>query len=170
MSLAKTNFILSNVNALLGSTAGALDDKKKGVDAGTTAVNFGLNVANGAVRNQIAYDMRKTTGSNMGFLINNMAGYGNDKANAKGMMGLMGASIMTSMLRPWGFGGGCCGGGFGGFGGGYYGGGFCGGSVFGGGYMGGMRPGGFYSYMNPNFFPTADAKFFFGTGRPHGFC
>lgn len=91
MSLSRTNFILSNVNALLGSTATALEAKNKGANPSDIAVDFGLNVMNGAVRNEIAYDMRKTTGSNLGFLINNMAGYGNEAANSKGMMGLMGA-------------------------------------------------------------------------------
>ena len=161
MSLSRTNFILSNVNALLGSTATALEAKNKGANPSDIAVDFGLNVMNGAVRNEIAYDMRKTTGSNVGFLINNMAGYGNEAANSKGMMGLMGASIMTAMMRPWGgFGGCCCTGGF-------MSGGFMGGSIFGGGFgPPGLPPGGFHGYMKESFFPSAEANFFFKTGRP----
>lgn len=128
--LSRVNYTLSNINALLGSTVGALDDKSKGASSGEALFNFGNNVLNGAIRNEVAYDMRKTTGSNLGFLINGMAGYGNDEANAKGMQGLFGATLLTSML-----GGGCYGGGwFGGgmypmmgpFGGGMFGGGCCG--------------------------------------------
>ncbi len=126
---SKVNYTLSQVNALLGSTVGALNDKNKGASTGEALFNFGNNVLNGAIRNEVAYDIRKTTGSNLGFLINGMAGYGNDEANAKGMQGLFGATMLTSMF------GGCYGGGwFGGgmypmmgpFGGGMFGGGCCG--------------------------------------------
>lgn len=180
---------MSNANAVMGSALGAAEDKAYGESTGTTIMNFGMNVANGAVRNQVAYNMRRNTGSNLGFMINNMAGYGYPEANARGTMGLMGASIMTSMMGPWGGGYGCgpmmggmwggspfYGGGFGGgFGGGMMGGGyggFGGGSVFGGGFGGGccgpaLPMGGFHSYMNPNFFPTAEGRFFFNNGRPY---
>jgi len=133
MDLSKVNYTLSNVNALLGSTVGAIEDKNNGVDNGTTLFNFGNNLLNGVIRNEVAYDIRRDTGSNLGFLINGMAGYGNDEANAKGMQGLMGATLLTSML------GGCHGGGW--YGGGMFpmtmGCGPFGGGMFGGGFLGG---------------------------------
>ena len=113
MDIPKLNYTLSQVNNILGSTIGAVEDKQKGADTGTSIMNFGLNVLNGAVRNEVAYDMRKTTGSNLGFLINNMAGYGSEEANIKGMNGLLGASVFNAVTSPWSwgggfFGGGCC--------------------------------------------------------------
>lgn len=150
VDLSRTNYILGNVNALLGSTVGAVNDRNRGADWGTAGMNFGLNVLNGTVRNAVAYDMRKTTGSNLGFIINGLAGYGNEEANAKGTMGLMGASIMTSMLGgPFGgwYGGGWCGGGP--FGGGMFG----GGGLFGGGCCNHGYPGGFMG--GGGFFPSS---------------
>jgi len=166
MDLSRLNYNLSNVNALLGSAVGALDDKNKGATNGTALMNFGNNVLNGAIRNEVAYDIRKTTGSNLGFLINGMAGYGNDEANAKGMQGLFGATMLTSL-----FGGGCCGGGW--FGGGMYPmmGPF-GGSMFGGGCCGmpPMSTGGFFgtpvSYTEINISTNHGGRF----GHRHFCC
>ena len=60
----------------------------------------------------IAYDIKRTTGSDLGIAINGLAGYGSEEANKKGMAGLMNASLFTGLFNnPW-FGGGCCGGGF----------------------------------------------------------
>ena len=64
------------------------------------------------------------TGSSIGFLINGMAGYGNQEANIKGSTALMGASLMTSMMGPFGWNGG------------WFGGGCFGPSIFGGGCFG----------------------------------
>lgn len=111
MDIPKLNYTLSQVNNILGSTVGAVEDKQKGADTGTSIMNFGLNVLNGAVRNEVAYDMRKTTGSNLGFIVNNMAGYGSEEANMKGMNGLLGASVFNAVTTPWMFGGGFWGGG-----------------------------------------------------------
>lgn len=111
MDIPKLNYTLSQVNNILGSTIGAVEDKQKGADTGTSIMNFGLNVVNGAVRNEVAYDMRKTTGSNLGFIVNNMAGYGSEEANMKGMNGLLGASLFNAVTTPWMYGGGFWGGG-----------------------------------------------------------
>lgn len=111
MDIPKLNYTLSQVNNILGSTVGAVEDKQKGADTGTSIMNFGLNVLNGAVRNEVAYDMRKTTGSNLGFIVNNMAGYGSEEANMKGMNGLLGASLFNAVTTPWMYGGGFWGGG-----------------------------------------------------------
>lgn len=136
MDLPKLNYTLSNINNILGSTLGAVQDKQNGASTGESIMNFGLNLTNGAIRNEVAYDMRRTYGTNMGFLVNNMAGYGSAEANQKGMAGLLGASLFNAVVtNPWSyggccggfaapvmpmpvFGGGCCGGGF--FGGGTY--------------------------------------------------
>lgn len=148
MGLDKVNFALSNVNMLLSSGLNYVQDKQAGDTSGAAEMNLGGNLINGAVRNTIAYDMRRTYGSNLGFLVNNLAGYGTPEANAKGTMGLMGASLFTGLMNPFGYGYGCgmpmfgmsmpmmpMLGGFSGFS--AFGGGFCGPSVFGGGCFGG---------------------------------
>lgn len=111
MDIPKLNYTLSHINNILGSTIGAVEDKQNGADTGTSIMNFGLNVVNGAVRNEVAYDMRRTTGSNLGFIVNNMAGYGSEEANMKGMNGLLGASLFNAVTTPWMYGGGFWGGG-----------------------------------------------------------
>lgn len=133
MDLPKLNYTLSNINNILGSSLGAIQDKQNGASTGESIMNFGLNLTNGAVRNEVAYDMRRNYGTNMGFLVNNMAGYGSAEANQKGMTGLLGASLFNAVVSsPWMYGGycggfapmmpmygaGCCGGGF--WGGGTY--------------------------------------------------
>lgn len=133
MSLSETNFILSNVNAWLGSAANALKEKNDGADWGTSIMNFGRHALNGTVRNIVAKDIYECTGgdrfggSYLGYMTNALAGYGTDEADKNGTMGLLGASMLTSAFNPFG---GC-------WGGGWYGGGFCGPSVFGGGFCGG---------------------------------
>ena len=139
MSLAKLNYTLSNINAVLGSGVSYIYDKQQGDKSGAAEVNLGLNLANGLARNCIAEGIRRDTGSYMGYAVNSLAGYGDATSNAQGMVGLMGASILTN---PFAYGGFC---GPSVFGcaytpvmpmmtyGGYYGGGFCGGSMFGGG-------------------------------------
>lgn len=109
MSIEKTTFMLSNLNALLGSGLTYQQQIKDGVPVGQATTEFGMNIFNGAMRNEIARDIRHTTGSNLGYIINGMAGYGNPEANAKGTAGLLGASLFTSMMSPWNYG---CGGGF----------------------------------------------------------
>ena len=174
MDLSRLNYTLSNINAVLGSTVGAIEDKKEGASTGQALFNFGNNVLNGAIRNEVAYDIRKHSGSNIGFLINGMAGYGNDEANAKGMQGLFGATLLTSML------GGCHGGWYGG---GMYpmtmGCGPFGGSMFGGGLWGhscgcGMPPmatGGFFpAPMMPTSFTEINITTNGFRGHRHYWC
>lgn len=166
MDIPKLNYTLSQVNNILGSTIGAVEDKQKGADTGTSIMNFGLNVLNGAVRNEVAYDMRKTTGSNLGFLINNMAGYGSEESNIKGMNGLLGASVFNAVTSPWAWGGGF-------FGGGCCApppmqmGGCCGMGMFGGGFMGGptfTSPGVLGGMLNGVAMPSTLATPYFGSG------
>lgn len=126
MSIEKTTYMLSNMNAILGSGLTYQQRLQDGAPLGAATTEFGLNILNGGMRNEIARDIRRTTGSNMGYLVNSLAGYGTEEANYKGTAGLMGASLFTSMLSPR-FG---CGSYFGGpmmFGGGIFGGGMFGG-------------------------------------------
>lgn len=145
MSLGKLNYVLSNVNAVLGSGVNYIYDKQQGDKSGAAEVNFGMNVVNGLARNAVAEGIRRDTGSYLGYAVNSLAGYGDATSNAQGMVGLMGASLLTNPFM----GGGCYGPSiFGGYYtpmpmysmpmmpampmyGGYYGGGFCGGSMFG---------------------------------------
>lgn len=101
MGLPETNYILSNINAIIGSTAGALADRNNGVDPSTAAMNYSRNLMNGIFRNTVAYDMRRVTGSNLGFMVNNLTGYGSEAANQAGTAGLMNASVISSMAGPY---------------------------------------------------------------------
>ncbi len=101
MGLPETNYILSNINAIIGSTAGLLRDKNNGVDPATATMNYSMNVMNGIFRNNVAYDMRKVTGSNLGFTVNSLAGYGSEAANQAGTAGLMNASVLSSIAGPY---------------------------------------------------------------------
>lgn len=160
MSLGKVNYILSNINAVLGSGVNYIYDKQQGDKSGAAEVNFGLNVMNGVARNAIAEGIRRDTGSYLGYTVNNLAGYGDATSNAQGMVGLMGASVLTN---PFIMRGGCYGPSlFSGYfappvytvpvapmpmpmyGGGYFGGGFCGGTVFGGSFFDVNRPYGMF--------------------------
>ena len=171
MNLSELNYTLSQINAGLGSVVGAIEDKNNGASNSTALFNFGNNLLNGAIRNEVAYDIRRNTGSNLGFLINGMAGYGNDEANAKGMQGLFGASMLASMQ------GGCHGGGW--FGGGLLGMGPFGGGMFGGGLWGcghtcGMPPlstGGYYPMpMMPMSYTEVNIHHTGHRGHRHFWC
>lgn len=147
MSIDKVTYMLSNMNAVLGSGLTFQQRMQDGEPLGYATTELGLNLLNGGMRNEIARDIRRTTGSNMGYLVNNLAGYGTEEANYNGTVGLMGASLFTSMLSPYNYG--CRGSYFSGpmmyggmFGGGMFGGGcgcnsmvnpYWGGSFFGGG-------------------------------------
>ncbi len=155
MGLSQTNFILSNINAWLGSTANAIEEKNNGADWGTSIMNWGRHGLNGTVRNIVAKDIYERTGgdrfggSYIGYIANTAAGYGTDEADQKGTMGLFGASMLTSFANP--------------FCGGWYGGGFCGPSIFGGGYFAGpMMP------MGPAVgFPTSYTEININTSGCH---
>lgn len=132
MNWVNFNYKLSNINNLLECTNTALEGVNNKQHASDILIDFGSNLTGGALRNEIAYDIKRTTGSDLGIAINDSAGYGSSAANKKGMQGLMGASLFTGLFNR----SSCCGGGmFGGFPmmgmtGGY--------SMYGGSYMGGM--------------------------------
>ena len=143
MSLGKLNYVLSNINAVLGSGVSYIQDKQNGDKSGAAEVNFGLNVLNGVARNAVAEGIRRDTGSYLGYAVNGLAGYGDATSNAEGIIGLMGASLLTNPYMGGGcygpslfsgyfapppavmpmYGGGC-------YGGGMYYGGFMGGGTF----------------------------------------
>lgn len=132
MSIDNTIYALSGINNLLGGTLGFINDKQNGVPTGYAMSNAGLNIMNGAIRNEASRDIQQMTGSYLGYAVNNLAGYGNPVANYQGTVGTMGALMlsmpmnifgcapwMTSSLYgcgPYGygywnsgfFGGGCC--------------------------------------------------------------
>jgi len=138
MSFASTINTFSHINNILGSTVNYADEKQRGASTSQAVTNFGLNVMGGAIRNEMAYDMRKHYGSNMGFIVNGLAGYGNQESNYRGTVGLLGTGMMLDMMHsPFGGFGGC-----GMYGGSIFGGGMFGGSYFGGGFMGGGMCGG----------------------------
>lgn len=111
MDWVNLNYKLSHINNLLDCTNTALEGVHKKQSASDILIDFGSNLTGGALRNEIAYDIKHSTGSNLGIAINDAAGYGSRQANQKGMQDLMGASLFTGM-----FGGmGCCNGMYGGF-------------------------------------------------------
>lgn len=134
MSLHNTINVLSNINAVLGSTMGYVDAKQNGVPTGYALADFGNNLMSGAVRNYMARSIYDNTGSYLGYTINSAAGYGNPCANYQATTGLFGAAMLTS---PWMTSSiyGC--GPFGNWG--------CGGSLFGGGLFGGCGMGSMFS-------------------------
>ena len=105
MSLGKLNYVLSNINAVLGSGVSYIQDKQNGDKSGAAEINFGWNVVNGVARNAVAEGIRRDTGSYLGYAVNGLAGYGDATSNAQGMVGLMGASLLTNPYM----GGGCYG-------------------------------------------------------------
>lgn len=104
MSIDSAIYALSNFNALAGSALGAVDAKNQGASAGSALMGFGFNVMNGALRNEAAREIQHHTGSYLGYAINSAAGYGNPVANARGTMGLIGASMLTSPFGIFGCG------------------------------------------------------------------
>ncbi len=94
MSFADTIRVWSNLNCTLSSLNSFGQDKLNGVSTGDAVTNLFGNMANGIVRNEIAYDMQ-IHGNPMGNVINSYAGYGNPVSNAIGTMGLMTA------CTPW---------------------------------------------------------------------
>ena len=67
MGLDNTLYTLSNINALLGSTVGFTNARNNGVPVGDALMDFGFNVMNGAIRNEAARDIRRHTGSYLGY-------------------------------------------------------------------------------------------------------
>ena len=127
MGLDSIIYATSNINAILSSALGYAQDKNNGVNTGNAVANFGMNIANGLVRNSAAKNIQENSGSYLGYAINANAGYGNSEANTKATAGLLGASLLTSpygifgMVNPYSTLYGC-----GPFGGGFYNSGFFG--------------------------------------------
>ena len=89
MSLDNLIYGLSNVNAIMGSALGYSRDKSSGVSTEGAFANFGMNVANGLMRNTVAKGIQENSGSYLGYAINSTAGYGSPEANSKGTVGLL---------------------------------------------------------------------------------
>ena len=104
MSIDNAIHALSNFNAVMGSFAGYADARNQGVPASDAMIDFGLNVMNGTIRNAAARDIQQRSGSYLGYAVNSIAGYGNPEANARGTVGLIGASMLTSPFGIFGCG------------------------------------------------------------------
>lgn len=102
MSIDNTIYALSNMNALLGSSLGFVNDRQNGVPTGYALSDMGYNIMNGALRNMASRDIQQRTGSYMGYAINNIAGYGNPVANYQGTLGTMGALALSNPFSIFG--------------------------------------------------------------------
>lgn len=77
MSIDNTIYALSGINNLLGGALGYVKDTQNGMPIGYAMSNAGLNIMNGAIRNEASRDIQQMTGSYLGYAVNNLAGYGN---------------------------------------------------------------------------------------------
>lgn len=157
MDWVNLNYKLSHINNILECSNSALEGVQKKQKASDILIDFGQNLTNGALRNEIAYDIKYTTGSDLGIAINDNAGYGSAAANQKGMQGLMQASLFTGL-----FGRSCC------SGGGFYGMSPMMGGCYNGGFIGGgptyTSPGIFGGMYNGVAFPSTRVTPYFGSG------
>lgn len=96
MSIDNLIYNLSNVNAIMGSAFGYVQDKDSGTCTRDAISNFGMNVTNGLFRNYAAKNIQENSGSYLGYAINSAAGYGNAAANVNGTSALLGATLLTS--------------------------------------------------------------------------
>ena len=115
MGFAETMRVLSNINCAASSLNTYTQMSLRGVNPMFASYELSNNLANGVVRNEIAYDMQKH-GSFYGNNVNLYAGYGNPVSNAIGTMGIMaGCSpwmmfncpsyMFSPMPMPMGYGG-----------------------------------------------------------------
>ncbi len=100
MGLNNTIQALSNINALLGSTVGFINDRQDNMPLGYALSNMSYNIMNGTLRNAMSQDIWHNTGSYVGYAINNAAGYGSPEANYFGTVGTINAAMMSSFLNP----------------------------------------------------------------------
>lgn len=133
MSIDSAIHALSGFNVLMGSINGYNRDKQDGVPANEALFNMGQNMLGGTLRNQGSREILHSSGSYLGYALNNAIGYDSPEATAQGINATINAAMLTS---PYGL-----------FGGGYFGGGYmhnpwmtssiygCG--PYGGGYFGG---------------------------------
>lgn len=106
MSIDNAIYALSNINNLLGGMLGYVSDTKNGASVSCALSNAGLNIMNGAIRNEASHNIQQMTGSYLGYAINNAAGYGNPVANYQGTVGTMGALMLSTPFsifgcNPW---------------------------------------------------------------------
>ncbi len=102
MSINNTIYALSNINNLLGGMLGYVNDTRNGASTGYALSNAGLNIMNGAIRNEASRDIQQMTGSYLGYAVNNAAGYGNPVANYRGTLGTMGALMLSTPFSIFG--------------------------------------------------------------------
>lgn len=96
MTINDTIYALSNINAILGSTNGFINDRRNGIDTSDALRNFNYNIMHGAFRNAVSRDIQQHTGSYLGYSLNSIAGYGDPIANYKGSIATMNAAMLSS--------------------------------------------------------------------------
>ena len=97
MGFAENIRIMSNINCGLASLVSYGQMRQSGVDPYYATTSLFGNLANGVMRNEMAYGMQ-LMGNPAGYNINMYAGYGNPLSNAIGTFG-----ILTSNCSPWMF-------------------------------------------------------------------
>lgn len=100
MGYAETIRTLSDINCGLASLVSYGQMRNNGISPYYAGMGLVGNLANGLVRNEIAYGMQRM-GNPWGNNINALSGYGNPYSNAIGTLGLMYANA------PWMYFG-CC--------------------------------------------------------------
>ncbi|MBD5402717.1 hypothetical protein HDR58_07965 [bacterium] len=93
-SYANTIRTWSNINCGLASGVSFLEQKNQGVNTWDALTNLSINLGNGIMRNEVAYEMQRF-GNPLGNYVNSFAGYGTPQANITGTLGLM------SSFSPW---------------------------------------------------------------------
>lgn len=104
MGLENAIYALSQINSVLGGTTGYIQDRQNGVPVASAIGNLGYNIMNGAFRNEMSREILNSSGSYLGYAVNNAAGYGNPVANYQGTIGTMQAALLTTPFNIFG----CC--------------------------------------------------------------
>lgn len=100
MSLDNAIYALSNVNTILGNAFNFNKSVQDGTAKSDALLNFGMNTANGIMRNAVARNIQENTGSYIGYTINSMANKGASETGTTNA--LMLASIMSSPQAMYG--------------------------------------------------------------------
>ena len=92
-------YALSNINALGQSFLNYRDNLKSGTSYADATLGLGFSIMNAGARNLASREIADSTGSYLGYAVNNTAGYGTPEADAKGTAGTIAAAQLSS---PWG--------------------------------------------------------------------
>lgn len=101
MSLDNAIYAMSTVNTIMDNVLNLNKSVKDGTPKSDALLNFGMNTANGIMRNAVARSIQQNTGSYIGYTINSMANNGTSGTAATNA--LMLASIMSSPQTMYGY-------------------------------------------------------------------